>query len=246
MWWSLITSTVYSWVSLFHSWRKKEPLSVVQVATTSEEENTTQQLKLQATLSHVWWHTSILVPRSAPPATVQLLLLTHFDTVLRCACIWDDLSRMTHIFDSLVPRTLDSIETGAFTSTLKFLYQRSVKCSVNFGVISQFLTNLPRDFTSYKRQQAQGKLMCQGHHWPVLCRSIVRKSSELLRLFPGQTDRENHKQHGGYCWQWAYAGINSQRKLAVYTNYEFVRLFEGGPIGARTRNSMQGNTSRGS
>ena len=83
--------------------------------------------EVEAALRRAHWHASKLLVGSSSATALQLQVLTHTGTVLQSLAA---VHAMPHVFDSVVPCSLDSIVTGAFTSTASFLHQQSAQSGV--------------------------------------------------------------------------------------------------------------------
>lgn len=77
-----------------------------------------------AALRSACCHASKLLVESSSATALQLMALSSTDTILRSPAVGHVADQMPHLIDSLLPDSLDSIETGAFAATSAFLYQQ--------------------------------------------------------------------------------------------------------------------------
>lgn len=137
-------------------------------------ESKTEGQELKAALRRARWYASKLLTGGSSASALQIQLLMHVDTVLHSL----DLGRMSYVFDRIIPSSLDSIETGAFSSTVSFLYQQSARS----GVLQALANTTECNAT---RHTVPKVLCCAGQSTCSMVQTMLQvygSSSSLLSL----------------------------------------------------------------
>jgi hypothetical protein len=115
------------------------------VASAQANESGSHSEELLRALHLARCYASTLVTSSNSSAALQMHILMQIDDMLHSVVAAEDAQQMARVFDRIVPTSLDSIESGAFTTTVSFLYQRITQsgmlllsahgCSVERGTV---------------------------------------------------------------------------------------------------------------